>query len=95
MDLPEEYKSDLENAISILKKEKCSEIYLFGSLANGTYDIDSDIDLAVKGLQKNDFFHVYGLLLENLKHSFDLIGLDYENDFSSEIINQGNLIRVY
>lgn len=95
MDLPEEYKYDLENAISILKEENCSEIYLFGSIANGTYNTNSDIDLAVKGLNKNSFFHVYGLLLKKLKHSFDLIGLDYENDFSSEIISQGNLVRVY
>lgn len=95
MILPKEYKHDIENAISILKEEKCSEVYLFGSIASGDYNTDSDIDLAVKGLDKMKFFHVYGILMEKLKHSFDLIGLDYDNDFSREIIDQGNLVRVY
>lgn len=95
MVLPEEYKHDIENAISILKEEKCSEVYLFGSIASGNHDKASDIDLAVKGLNKTKFFHVYGILMDKLNHSFDLIGLDYDNDFSKEIINQGNLVRVY
>lgn len=95
MNLPEEYENDLQNAISILKDENCSEIYLFGSLASGKYNKNSDIDFAVKGLSKRRFFHVYGILIEMLKHPFDLIGLDYDNDFSKEIINQGNLVRVY
>ncbi|MDA3956274.1 MAG: hypothetical protein PF479_06055, partial [Oceanispirochaeta sp.] len=54
----------------------------------------SDIDLAVNGLDKNKFFHVYGELLKILTHPFDLIGLDYNDDFSRELLKNGVLKRV-
>ena len=43
------YSQDIKLAIKILKTEGCTEIYLFGSLAEGDFREDSDIDLAVKG----------------------------------------------
>ena len=43
-------KSDLENIISILKKEnKIESAYLFGSRAKGNYKNGSDVDIVLKG----------------------------------------------
>lgn len=94
IDLPKEILEDIEKAIEILQKEQCSEIYLFGSLIDGEYTDDSDIDIAVKGLTKDKFFKVYGELLENLKRSVDLVGLDYKNEFSILLQRTGKMKRV-
>jgi len=92
--IPKEFKYDIDLAIKLLKQEGCTEVYLFGSLAENTYDSSSDIDLAVKGLKKGKYFHVYGELLRLLHHPFDLVGLDYNNDFSKELMKTGTLKRV-
>ncbi|MCU0287661.1 MAG: nucleotidyltransferase domain-containing protein, partial [Acidobacteria bacterium] len=54
--LPVSYRKDIQTAIDILKEEGCKEVYLFGSLVNGDFTGESDIDLAVKGLRKKFFF---------------------------------------
>ena len=92
--VPKEYEADVKLAYDYLTEAGCTEIFLFGSLAEETSNSSSDIDLAVRGLMKNKFFHVYGELLRILEHPFDLIGLDYENDFSKEILRSGTLKRV-
>jgi len=92
--IPEEYKYDIDTALKLLKQEGCTEIYLFGSLAENTNDSSSDIDLAVRGLKKEKYFQVYGELLRILGHPFDLVGLDYNNDFSKKLMKTGTLQRV-
>lgn len=94
MMIPVEYKTDLEIALNLLKAEGCTDIYLFGSLAENNYNSLSDIDIAVNGLRKDKFFHVYGKLLKSLSHPFDLVGLDYDDDFSRELLKSGTLKRV-
>lgn len=85
---------DIDEAKKILINIGCAEIYLFGSIVEGSFTETSDIDFAVVGLSKSNFFQAYGELLEKLNHSFDLIGLDYKNDFSNEIRKTGKLERV-
>ena len=92
--IPKEYKYDIDTALKLLLQEGCTEVYLFGSLAENTFDSSSDIDFAVKGLKKEKYFHVYGELLRVLDHPFDLVGLDYNNDFSKELMKTGTLQRV-
>jgi len=92
--IPEKYTRDIEKALKILKAEGCEEIYLFGSIVTKTISNDSDIDIAVSGLEKKKFFKVYGKLLEELEHPFDLIGLDYNTPFSQMIKAKGPLHRV-
>ena len=92
--LPVDILVDIERAIIILQKAECNEIYLFGSLIEGDYTEDSDIDIAVKGLSKDKFFKVYGELLESLERSIDLVGLDYQNEFSMLLKNTGKIKRV-
>ena len=95
MEFPEKYKPDIEKAISILKQAGCSEIYIFGSLAEGTaIRSTTDIDIAIKGLEKSKFFEVYGMLMLSLNHSVDLITLDEESRFVKNLREQGSLSRV-
>jgi len=92
--LPHEYVQDLERAVNYLKSEGCNEIYLFGSLADGSYDLSSDIDLAVRGIDPTRFFAVYGKLLLQLKHSLDLVDLDIQPAFGKKLQESGSMIRV-
>ena len=89
-----EIQKEIELATVILRKAGCREIYIFGSLIEGTFTEESDIDLAVIGLPKENFFTAYGQLLEQLNRGVDLIGLDYDNDFSKRIKQTRKLERV-
>jgi predicted nucleotidyltransferase len=92
--IPEAFRSDIERAVEILKEGGCSEIFLFGSLAEGRSRENSDIDLAVRGCPPRDFFRLLGRLLTELKHSVDLVDLDENSPFSRFLQKEGTLIRV-
>ncbi len=92
--LPDGYRNDIETAINILTGEGCKEIYLFGSLVNGDNTDKSDIDLAVTGLRKGDFFEIFGKLMMSLEHPVDLINLEKENRFVTMLKRKGELYRV-
>lgn len=92
---PEKYRQDIEKATAILKNNGCTEIYIFGSIANGKFNENSDIDIAVKGLSDEKFFRVLGELRKELENDIDLIDLDDEkNRFVQFILKQGELIKV-
>src|SRR6056297_1028116 len=85
MEIPEEILKDINTAKEILLSEGVREIYIFGSLVEGDFTERSDIDIATVGLREDRYFKVYGELLMKLSRDFDLVGLDYENDFSRMI----------
>lgn len=92
--LPSRYKEDIEKAVKILKNEGCKEVYLFGSLAEGNINEDSDIDLAIKGCPSGKYFNLIGKLMLELDHSIDLVNLDKDDDFASFLIREGELLYV-
>lgn len=92
--LPEDLKQDIALATEILLGEGCTEIYLFGSIARGTFTSESDIDIATFGLPKRKFFSVYGQLLAKLHRHVDLVGLDYDQDFGRRLKEKELLTRV-
>jgi len=95
MTFPAEYKKDIETAISILKEEGCTEVYLFGSLAEGrSAHRRTDIDIAIRGIPAGRYFEVYGRLLSTLDRTIDLIDLDRETPFSRILMSRGTLQRV-
>jgi len=53
-------------AAEILKKSYMAEkVFLFGSLLHKeAFDADSDIDLAVSGIQDNRFYHAAGTIMQ-------------------------------
>jgi len=92
--IPQEYREDIDKAVRILKDEGCTEVYLFGSLAEGRFNEGSDIDLAIKGCPKGKYYKILGKLLLELNHSVDLIDLDRKNDFVKYIEKEGVLVYV-
>lgn len=95
MTFSDDYQKDIDRAVEILKSAGCTEVYIFGSLAEGIAESPaSDIDIAVKGLPKPIFFQIYGKLLSNLEHSVDLVSLDYDSLFAKLLIETGSLQRV-
>ena len=79
---PAEFHADIRRAISLLKKAGCSEVHVFGSVAEGHVRPGSDLDLAVRGCPSGQFFELLGRLLAELEHSVDLIDLDRDRRLS-------------
>jgi predicted nucleotidyltransferase len=93
--LPPEIQHDIEQAVAILKNGGCTAVFLFGSAVHGPFTNDSDIDLAVQGCPKKDFFTLYGQLMMELQRPVDLIDLDTEADpFVTYLKQRGTLQRV-
>jgi len=90
----QKYKLEIEKAVSILKEEGCREVYLFGSIANGSAQEKSDIDLAVKGCPSGKYFNILGKLIIELEYPVDLINLDKKDLFSEHLQKEGELIYV-
>ena len=64
--LPNLYLEDIKKAVSILKENGAKEVYIFGSIVNGKFNNNSDIDIAVKGLEQKDFYKVASILMFEL-----------------------------
>jgi predicted nucleotidyltransferase len=92
--LPKLYKDDVQKAITILTGKGCKEIYLFGSLVHGNYSDSSDIDIAVTGIPKGDFFEIFGELMMSLDHPVDLVNLEKKTRFVDLLKSKGELVRV-
>lgn len=93
--LPYSYQEDIKKAIKILKENGAKEVFIFGSIANGKFNENSDIDIAVKGLNEKDFYKVASILMFELENEFDLIDLDdKENRFSQMLLKVGGLLKV-
>ncbi|MCP3963782.1 MAG: nucleotidyltransferase domain-containing protein [bacterium] len=92
--IAESLRGILVRAIDILKSFGCTEIYVFGSLAHGTADADSDVDLAVRGCPKTRFFRAMGTLMKELDREVDLVDLDCEDPFAGYLQKRGELVQV-
>ncbi len=93
--LPESYQKDIQKAIDILKENGAKEVFIFGSIVNGKFNENSDIDIAIKGLKPQDFYKVASILMFELENEFDLIDLDDENNrFSQMLLKVGGLLQV-
>lgn len=93
--LPYSYQDDIKKATKILKENGAKEVFVFGSIANGKFNENSDIDIAVKGLNEKDFYKVASILMFELENEFDLIDLDdKENRFSQMLLKVGGLLKV-
>lgn len=93
-DIPSPFKEDLEAAISILQKYGVNKIYIYGSLADGTYNADSDIDIAVKGLKPELYLKACSDLSFNLSRKVDLLNMDTQERFADMLISLKELVRV-
>ena len=88
------YQEDIHRATEILKRAGCAEVFLFGSLATGDFEGESDIDLAIRGCPKGSFFHLLGRLLFELNYPVDLVNLDSQDAFARYLEEEGELIKI-
>lgn len=94
VDIPKEFKKDINKAINILKEIGFTELYVFGSLISNNYDKNSDIDFAVKGIPDNKYFYAIGRLDMELEHKFDLVNLDRNNFFNEILKNKVEMKKI-
>lgn len=93
--LPNSYKDDIKRATKILKENGAKEVFIFGSIANGKFNENSDIDIAVREINEKDFYKIAGILMFELENKFDLIDLDdKDNRFSQMLLKIGGLLKV-
>lgn len=94
-DLPNSYQEDIKKAVKILKENGATEIFIFGSIVNGNFNENSDIDIAIKGIKREEFYRVASILMFEIEKEIDLVDLDDETDrFSQIILKNGNIIRI-
>ena len=60
----------------LLEKYQASRVVLFGSLATGTHDEHSDVDLAVVGLPSWAYFHALADLMALFAGPVDLVRIE-------------------
>ena len=73
----------------LMEKYTWKEIYLFGSLVQeGRFQPNSDVDIAVRGLNKFDYYAFIGEVSEILNRRVDVIRLE-ECHFSNSIVKKG------
>jgi predicted nucleotidyltransferase len=94
IDIPSNYKRDVERAVKILKEEGCKDVYLFGSITQGEMRKESDIDIAIKGCPSGQYFNLLGKLMIELDHPVDLVNLDKNEDLAAFLFREGELIHV-
>ena len=84
----------IHKAADVLKSFGATDVYLFGSVAKGTDNEHSDIDLAVTGIPPEKFFKAMGSTINAIKREFDLVDLDEKNPFVDYLKTHGELQRV-
>ena len=84
----------LAKAAKILKNAGCSEVYVFGSQATGRTNINSDIDLGVRGLSSASIFGLNYDLDHALRTKVDLVDFDYQKDFFDLLKRIGELKKI-
>ena len=94
MVVPEEFKKDIDLTVEYLKTLAAAEIYLFGSVVKGNHSVMSDLDIAVRGIDPVNFFLAIAELQGLLEHDFDLINLDFKDEFTESLENSGEILRV-
>lgn len=85
---------DLELITDYLKSVGCSEIYVFGSVAEGTDSATSDLDIAVRGIPAKRFFAIYGEIMSRSSRPVDLVDLDLQVNFGRQILSNPHVTRV-
>lgn len=72
-------------AAEILRQEGAPEVYVFGSVARGAARPDSDLDLAVRGLNWLVMLRLIAELPAAVGRSVDLVSLDESDPFARHL----------
>lgn len=86
-------KKEIVKIQNIISKFDLKKVVLFGSILNHQYfNIDSDLDIGIIGLEKTLFFELYRELSVELNVPFDLIDLDEDKEFKLKILSNCEVI---
>ena len=75
----------IQECVQLLRENGATEIFLFGSTANGTATSHSDLDFAVRGIGESQLFRLIDNLATVAHKSVDLVLLDSDTSFSRHI----------
>jgi predicted nucleotidyltransferase len=75
----------LKLAAEILRREGAKEVYVFGSVAQGSACADSDLDLAVRGLDWLVMLRLIAELPAAVGRSVDIVSLDESDPFARHL----------
>ena len=89
-----EIEERIKQAAAALLSVGAREVYLFGSVAGGSADPESDVDLAVAGLPPSLFFRAMGMARRALQRPLDLVDLDEPTPSTDYLRKSGELKRV-
>ncbi len=90
MKFKKEIDEKISKAVEYLKSIGSKEIFLFGSLVDGTFNEYSDIDLAATGISARNYFKALVELPKIIDHKVDLVALDFTSkDFEKKIKSRG------
>ena len=87
-------RKEFEISVATLRRYGAQEIYIFGSMARGGFDENSDWDFAVRGITPADGLRAQGILLSILSRPIDLVDLDNDPEFASHLQQKEDCIRV-
>ena len=84
-------KSRLPNVFKEIgsRYDEIERIIVFGSFIEGTFSIDSDLDLYIEGLSAEKFFVVKRYIEESLDIDIDLYNDEGNKDFIKRIKSRG------
>ena len=94
LNIPENFKRDIDIAVEILRNEGCIAIYLFGSLVTGNIHEKSDIDIGIMGLPPRKFFRVYAKLDDKVNNNIDLVDFDTQDKFYELLDSLGEVVKI-
>lgn len=90
MKFTKEIDEKVSKAVDYLKSIGGKDIYLFGSLVDGTFNEHSDIDLAATGITARNYFKALVELPKIIDHKVDLVALEFTSeDFEKKIKSRG------
>lgn len=78
----------------MLRAHGATDVYVFGSFADGTARAESDLDLAVRGISPERFFAAAGAATVDAGRVVDVIDLDSPTPFAEYLRESGALRRV-
>ncbi|MBL7075167.1 nucleotidyltransferase domain-containing protein [candidate division KSB1 bacterium] len=86
-------RSEVQDAVNVLKEYGVKRVFLFGSLVAGRHHRLSDIDLACEGISPDRFFKVLGRLLSTMGKRVDLVDLkEVKKTLRKRIVKEGMLL---
>lgn len=81
-------------AAAALRRDGATEVYLFGSFAEGRARADSDLDLAVLGLPADRFYAALARASDAAGIMVDVVCLEDDTPFIRALKTHGGLRRV-